>query len=55
MGFRGLVDRLVGVDGGDEQQAAAIPHDLLACVVSFLMPNGGTRRKQSSSRSRKGG
>lgn len=34
VGFRALVERLVG----DEQQAAAIPHDLLACVVSFLMP-----------------
>ena len=38
VGFRRLVERLVGVDGEDEQQAAAIPHDLLACVVSFSMP-----------------
>lgn len=27
------MERLVGVDGEDEQQAAAIPHDMLACAV----------------------
>lgn len=31
--------------GGDEQQAAAMPHDLLACVVSFLMPKWWYRKE----------